>query len=78
VEAIYLHPETILTDPEAQSQTDYLEAIASEHAALIAESAVQVAAIESFGDLPLIAIGLGLAITIFQLVYFNDPTIVVR
>ena len=26
----------------------------------------------------LVAIGLGLAITIIQLVYFNDPTIVVR
>jgi len=45
------------TDDEAQAKADYLAAIASEHAALIAESAAQVAAIESFGDLPLIVIG---------------------
>jgi Tol biopolymer transport system component/pimeloyl-ACP methyl ester carboxylesterase len=47
-------------DPEAQSQANYLEAIASEHAALIAESASQVAAIESFGDVPLVVIGSGI------------------
>ncbi len=46
------------TDAEAQAQADYLEAIASEHAA-IAESAAQVAAIASFGDLPLVVIGSG-------------------
>ena len=47
------------TDAEAQAQADYLEAVASEHAALIAESASQVAAIASFGDIPLIVIGSG-------------------
>ena len=45
------------TDAEAQAKLSYLEAIASEHAALIAESAGQVTAIESFGDLSLIVIG---------------------
>lgn len=49
------------TDPEAQSQANYLEAIASEHAALIAESASQVASIESFDDLPLVVIGSGIS-----------------
>jgi pimeloyl-ACP methyl ester carboxylesterase len=48
------------TDTEAQAITNYLEAVASEHVALIAESATQIAAIESFGDLPLIVIGSGL------------------
>lgn len=47
------------SDAEAQAKADYLEAVASEHAALIAESASQVAAIVSFGDLPLIVIGSG-------------------
>jgi len=47
------------TDAEAQAQADYLEAVASEHAALITESASQVAAIESFGDIPLVVIGSG-------------------
>ena len=47
------------TDAEAQAQVNYLKAVASEHAALIAESASQVAAIESFGDLPLVVIGSG-------------------
>jgi pimeloyl-ACP methyl ester carboxylesterase len=46
------------TNSEAQAQADYLEAVASEHAA-IAESAAQVAAIASFGDLPLVVIGSG-------------------
>lgn len=44
-------------DDEVQAKVDYLETIASEHAALIAESASQVAMIASFGDLPLIVIG---------------------
>jgi pimeloyl-ACP methyl ester carboxylesterase len=48
------------TDPEAQYQADYLQAIASEHTELINESAAQVATILSFGDLPLIVIGSGL------------------
>lgn len=47
------------TDAEAQAKADYLEAVASEHAALIAQSASQVAAIESFGDIPLVVIGSG-------------------
>ncbi|HUT20571.1 MAG TPA: alpha/beta fold hydrolase, partial [Anaerolineae bacterium] len=47
------------TDAEAQAKANYLEAVASEHAALIAESAAQVAAIESFGDIPLVVIGSG-------------------
>jgi pimeloyl-ACP methyl ester carboxylesterase len=45
------------TDTEAQAKADYLEAIASEHAALITETASQIVNIESFGDLPLIVIG---------------------
>jgi len=47
------------TDPEAQAQADYLEAVASEHAALITESASLVAAIASFGDIPLVVVGSG-------------------
>jgi len=46
------------TNAEARAQADYLEAVASEHAA-IAESAAQVAAIDSFGDIPLVVIGSG-------------------
>ena len=42
-----------------QAQANYVEAVASEHAALIAEGVSQVAAIASFGDLPLIALGSG-------------------
>jgi pimeloyl-ACP methyl ester carboxylesterase len=49
------------TDPEAQAKVDYLEAVASENAALIGDSASQVSAIESFGDIPLIVIGSGQA-----------------
>jgi carboxyl-terminal processing protease len=47
------------SDAEAQAKANYLEAVASENAALIAESASQVAAIDSFGDIPLIVIGSG-------------------
>jgi len=47
-------------DAEAQVKAGYLEAVASEHAALIAETAAQVAAVESFGDLPLVVIGSGM------------------
>lgn len=46
-------------DAEAQAKVNYLEAVASEHAALIAESASQVAAIASFGSIPLVVIGSG-------------------
>ena len=44
-------------DSEAQAMANFLEAIASEHRSLISESATQVGAIESFGDIPLIVIG---------------------
>jgi len=37
-----------------------VKAVAAEHTALIAESATQIAGIESFGDLPLIVIGSGI------------------
>ncbi len=47
------------TDAEAQAKANYLEAVASENAALIKESAGQVSAIESFGDIPLVVIGSG-------------------
>ncbi len=47
------------TDAEAQAKANYLEAVASENAELISESASQVAAIELFGDIPLIVIGSG-------------------
>jgi C-terminal peptidase prc len=47
------------TDAEGQAKANYLEAVASEHAALVSESAGQVAAIASFGDLPLVVIGSG-------------------
>lgn len=47
------------SDADAQAQANYLEAVASEQAALIGESASQVAAIESFGDIPLTVIGSG-------------------
>jgi pimeloyl-ACP methyl ester carboxylesterase len=46
-------------DTEAQSRANYLEAVASENAELITESASQVTAIESFGDIPLVVIGSG-------------------
>jgi hypothetical protein len=44
------------TDSQAQAQANYLEAIASEHAALIEEDASQLDSIETFGNLPLIII----------------------
>jgi pimeloyl-ACP methyl ester carboxylesterase len=53
------------TDPEAQAAVNYLAAIASEHASLTAESASQVAAIESFGDTPLVVIGSGIPNPVF-------------
>lgn len=49
------------SDAEALTKANYLEAVASEHAALIAESASQVAAIEPFGDMPLVVIGSGMS-----------------
>jgi carboxyl-terminal processing protease len=47
------------SDAEAQAKANYLEAVASENATLIAESASQVAAIDSFNDIPVIVIGSG-------------------
>jgi len=47
-------------DPEAQVKANYLEAVASEHGALITESASQVAAIQSFDEIPLVVIGSGI------------------
>jgi pimeloyl-ACP methyl ester carboxylesterase len=44
-------------DAEVQAKVAYLEAVASEHAALITESAAQVAGIAAFGDLPLVVVG---------------------
>ena len=46
-------------DADAQVKANYLEAVASENNELIGESASQVAAIESFGDIPLVVIGSG-------------------
>lgn len=46
-------------DPEIQTKANYLSAIASEHAALVAETAVQVTTVESFGALPLVVVGSG-------------------
>jgi pimeloyl-ACP methyl ester carboxylesterase len=44
------------SDPEQKAQAPFLEAVASEHEALFAQSAEQVAAIRSFGQLPLTVI----------------------
>jgi pimeloyl-ACP methyl ester carboxylesterase len=44
-------------EAEVQAKVAYLEAVASEHTALINESASQVAGITSFGDLPLVVVG---------------------
>jgi pimeloyl-ACP methyl ester carboxylesterase len=46
-------------DDEFQAKAHYLEAVASEHASLVGESAAQVAAIESFGDVPLVVVAAG-------------------
>lgn len=46
-------------DAEFRAKAHYLEAVASEHAALIGESAAQVAAIESFGHVPLTVVAAG-------------------
>ena len=53
------------TDTEALAKANFLEAVASEHAALITEGAAQVTAIGSFGDLPLIVIGSGIPNPVF-------------
>lgn len=44
------------SDPEQKAQAPFLEAVASEHEALFGQSAQQVAAIRSFGQLPLTVI----------------------
>lgn len=45
------------SDPEEKAQAAFLEAVASEHEQLFAQSAQQVAAIDSFGRLPLTVVG---------------------
>jgi pimeloyl-ACP methyl ester carboxylesterase len=49
------------TDPEAQASADFMEALASENASLVAESATSASAIDSFGDIPLVVIASGQA-----------------
>jgi pimeloyl-ACP methyl ester carboxylesterase len=44
-------------EPEAQAQADFLLAVSSEHAELFGQSAEQVAAIGSFGQLPVVVVG---------------------
>jgi len=46
-------------DAEFRAKAHYLEAVASEHASLVGESAAQVSGIESFGDTPLVVVGAG-------------------
>jgi pimeloyl-ACP methyl ester carboxylesterase len=46
-------------DPEEKAKASFYETLASEHAMMMAESAQQVAAIESFGDMPLIVLASG-------------------
>ena len=47
------------TDPEEKAKASYYQTLASEHAMMMAESAQQVAAIESFGEVPLIVLASG-------------------
>jgi pimeloyl-ACP methyl ester carboxylesterase len=49
------------SDPRERSRADYFRTLASEHEELFGESARQVAAIASFGDLPLTVIASGKA-----------------
>jgi pimeloyl-ACP methyl ester carboxylesterase len=44
------------TDPEEKARASYFQTLASEHAMMMADSAKQVVAIESFGDIPLIVL----------------------
>jgi pimeloyl-ACP methyl ester carboxylesterase len=48
-----------VTDSEEKAKASYYQTLASEHAMMMAESAEQVAAIESFGDMPLIVLASG-------------------
>lgn len=47
------------TDPEEKAKASYYQTLASEHAMMMADSADQVAAIESFGDMPLVVLASG-------------------
>jgi pimeloyl-ACP methyl ester carboxylesterase len=47
------------TDPEEKARASYFQTLASEHAMMMADSADQVTAIESFGDTPLIVLASG-------------------
>jgi pimeloyl-ACP methyl ester carboxylesterase len=47
------------TDPEEKARASYYQTLASEHAMMVADSAKQVAAIDSFGDMPLIVLASG-------------------
>jgi pimeloyl-ACP methyl ester carboxylesterase len=49
----------LATDPEEKAKASYYQTLASEHATFLAESAKQAAAIESFGDMPLIVLASG-------------------
>jgi len=46
-------------DPEEKAKASYYQTLASEHTMMLADSARQVAAIESFGDMPLIVLASG-------------------
>jgi pimeloyl-ACP methyl ester carboxylesterase len=47
------------TDPEENARASYFQTLASEHAMMMADSADQVTAIDSFGDTPLIVLASG-------------------
>jgi pimeloyl-ACP methyl ester carboxylesterase len=47
------------TDPEEKARATYFQTLASEHAMMMADSADQVTAIGSFGDMPLIVLASG-------------------
>jgi pimeloyl-ACP methyl ester carboxylesterase len=47
------------TDPEEKARASYFQTLASEHAMMMADSADQVTAIESFGETPLIVLASG-------------------
>lgn len=47
------------TAPEERAKADYLETLASEHAMMFEEGGEQAAAVESFGDVPLIVLASG-------------------
>lgn len=53
-------------NPEEQAKASYYQTLASEHAMFITESAAQVAAIESFGNMPLIVLASGKPNPAFQ------------